>query len=262
MEYQEPIYAQHWLSCRNHDIMHVYQAKLEDLEEDAIYKFLKIQKTEKENSNFVELLLANNLATLKDGFVYPTVAGVLLFSKQTRKCMPDTKIICMQFKGQKRIMGLQSCEGTLIEQFNESLKFIVSKLDQSYVTPFSKKEKNLEVPEVAIREALLNAIIHRNYDIEEPIKISIYKDRIEIISPGAFLYPMVMNMASVGPAYIRNSVIVRFFRALGYVTAFGFGISTIFRSFTEWELKQPQIIELENCILCILPRPLKKILTK
>jgi ATP-dependent DNA helicase RecG len=112
----------------------------------------------------------------------------------------------------------------------------------------------LEIPPIAIREALLNAIVHRNYHLMAPTKIAIYENRIKIFSPGQFPGPLDLNNLRAGITYIRNPVICKIFREAGYVEKIGSGLIAIFDSYQKQKLEDPQLIEGENYVKCILPR--------
>jgi ATP-dependent DNA helicase RecG len=117
-----------------------------------------------------------------------------------------------------------------------------------------RKEK-LEIPEVAFREALLNLIVHRNYHLPSPSKIVIYDDRIELFSPGNFWGPLKTDQLLKGITYLRNPAICKVFRELGLVEKMGTGFIQIFKSYEDWGLEKPQVIEGDNFVKCILPRP-------
>lgn len=108
---------------------------------------------------------------------------------------------------------------------------------------------------------MLNAIVHRNYHIKAPIKVAIYENRIEVFSPGDFPGPLNSQNLRMGLTYIRNIAICKIFREAGYIEKLGSGFISVFRSYEKRGLKEPQIIEGENFVKCILPReisPVKK----
>ena len=109
------------------------------------------------------------------------------------------------------------------------------------------------------REALLNAIVHRNYHIKAPIKIAIYENRVEIFSPGQFPGPLDPKNLKTGITYLRNPAICKILRESGYVEKLGSGLITIFESYEKRNLEDPIVIEGENYIKCILPRVLKPV---
>ena len=113
----------------------------------------------------------------------------------------------------------------------------------------------LEIPKTAIREVLLNAIVHRNYHINAPAKVAIYDNRLEIFSPGVFPGPLDVHNLKMGLTYIRNNVICKVFWESGYIEKLGSGFITLFESYEKRDLYPPEVIEGENFIKCVLPRP-------
>lgn len=121
-----------------------------------------------------------------------------------------------------------------------------------------KREEKLEIPEIAVREALLNAIIHRNYHIPTPPKVAIYDDRIEIFSPGLFPGPLNQKNLKLGITYLRNPAMCKIFREADYIEKLGTGIISIFDSYEKYGLEEPKVLEGENFVKTILPRILQK----
>lgn len=88
--------------------------------------------------------------------------------------------------------------------------------------------KTYEIPMAAIREALINAIIHRDYsNFGRDIKVGIYDDALNIVSPGGLPHGITLNEALQGRSEIRNKVLARVFKALGYIEQWGSGIARI-----------------------------------
>lgn len=165
--------------------------------------------------------------------------------------------MCTQFAGNsgRNVVATIDATGTLFEQYDKAYHFIVMHLTRSFVIKGPKRLEQLEIPESAIREALLNAIVHRNYHILGPIKVAIYDNRVEIFSPGVFPGPLNTNNLKMGITYIRNTVICKVFREAGFIEKLGSGFITMFESYEKRKLYPPQVIEGDNFIKCILPRP-------
>ena len=241
------------------DTMPIYHAKEDDLDEKKILQFLNERKeTKKIKSSSHEILSAYELIAEEHALFYPTVGGILLFGKKPQKFLPEAMIICSHFSG---IVGRETiatidCIGTLFEQFETAYNFILSRLNRSFSIRAPKRQEELEIPSDAIREVLLNAIIHRNYHINGPTKISIYNNRIEFFNPGVFLGPLDGHSLKLGLTYIRNNAICKVFREAEYIEKLGSGFITLFNSYEKRGLRPPQVIEGENFIKCILPRPL------
>jgi ATP-dependent DNA helicase RecG len=134
------------------------------------------------------------------------------------------------------------------------MNFIGSTLNTSFKIQGVKRTEQLEIPIEAVREIVINAIVHRNYHISSPIKIAVYDNRIEVFSPGSFPGPIAPAYDNRGMSYTRNSIISRLFREAGYIEKLGSGFITVFDSYNRAGLTKPQIIEGGNFIKCILPR--------
>jgi ATP-dependent DNA helicase RecG len=169
-------------------------------------------------------------------------------------------IICSHFEGTtgRNTIATVDCEGTLFNQFKQAYGFIVSRLYRSFKIEGPQRQEKLEIPEIAIREALLNAIIHRNYHIKGPTKIAIYDNRVEIFSPGLFPGPLDPKNLKTGVTYLRNPFICKVFREAGYAEKLGSGLIAIFDAYAKEGLADPQILEGDNYIKSILPRGQKK----
>ena len=238
------------------DMMPVYKSTENDLEIGLISDFLKSRKIKKEAKISNELLLSYYLIVQEHAHIYATTAGILLFGKNPQHYFTEAMIICSHFKGNEGREALASidCEGTLFNQFERAYDFIVSRLSKSFIINGPKREETLEIPQKAIREALLNMIVHRNYHQKSPSKIAIYENRIEFFSPGTFFGPLDSQNLQLGLSFIRNAAICKAFREAEYIEKMGSGIITIFKTYEERKLKTPSIIEGEGFVKCILPR--------
>ncbi len=242
---------------RSFDIMPVYHSTKDDLDFKNLIDFLNSRKTTKINQISKEILESYNLIVEEHSSIYCSVGGILLFNRNPQKYFPESMIICSHFSGisGRNAIASVDCTGNLFEQFNSAYNFVINKLEKSFSIKNGPKRKEiLEVPEEAIREIILNAIVHRNYHINDPSKIAIYDNRIEIFSPGVFPGPIDIQNLQKGLTYIRNNIICKIFREAGYIEKLGSGFQTLFSSYEKAKLSKPQVIEGENFIKCILPR--------
>ncbi len=236
------------------DVMPIYQAAVEDLDSKKIEKFLEKRTNEIQVSITEEILKAYKLIAEEHAHTYPSVCGLLLFGKKVDYWLPEAMIICSHFSGisGREAIATRDCTGTLFEQFSNAYEFILSQINKSFTIRQPKREEKCEIPEVAIRELLLNAIIHRNYYLRAPIKVAIFQNRIEIFSPGGF--PTPFASLKLGLTDVRNMAICKIFRESGYIEKLGSGILTAFEAYEKWGLPEPSIIDGENFVKCILPR--------
>lgn len=236
------------------DVMPIYQAAIEELDSNKISKFLEKRAGEAKISITEEVLKAYKLIVEEHAHTYASVCGLLLFGKRVDYWFSEAMIICTHFSGVsgREVIATRDCTGTLFEQFSNAYEFVLSQINKSFTIREPKREEKLEIPEVAIRELLLNAIIHRNYHLRAPVKIAIYRDRIEIFSPGGF--PTPFASMKLGLTDVRNMAICKIFRESGYIEKLGTGIITAFEAYEKWGLPEPTIIDGENFVKCILPR--------
>lgn len=161
----------------------------------------------------------------------PSNAGVILFGKPEIRghYFADARISCARFKGIDKVSFIdrQEVEGSPIEALDVVLKFISRNTSLGGVIRSLKREDIPEFPPIAVREALLNAIIHGNYALSGRVMVAIYDDRLEIQSSGMFPYGMTMAHFISGVSHIRNRVIARVFRELGLIEEWGSGYRRI-----------------------------------
>ena len=181
---------------------------------------------------------------------------MLLFGKSPQQFLSEAYILCCYFSDFKdrEAIASRTCKGTLFEQFNESFEFIMERMNKSFKIENRKRQEHWEIPPIAIREVLMNAILHRNYHINAPIKISIYSDRIEFFSPGGLPGPIDTAALESGITYVRNTSIAKILWEARYIEKMGSGFITLFKSYRKEGLLPPEVLEGTNFVKCILPR--------
>lgn len=246
-----------------------YQSSRKDLDDKKIGAFInsrlnqsnnkKIRSKEDKNKCSDAILQAYHFLGKEHAKCLATNAGLLLFGKRPQHYFSEAMIICTHFRGAsgRDVVATIDCEGTLFEQFESAFAFLISRLSRSFIIKGAKREETLEIPEEAIREALLNAIVHRNYHQLSPMRISIYDDCVEILSPGTFPGPLDATGMKAGLTFLRNPLICRIFREAGYIEKMGTGLLIIFNSYEKRGLIEPQIFEVNSFVKCILPRKSK-----
>lgn len=128
-----------------------------------------------------------NLLAKKDEKIYPTVAGMLLFPQKEYIEYDFAQIKCAHFKGNTKNIFIDKAEfrGSIIDQIESALKFLKSNIKLAAVIGDVYREEKYEYPLPALREAIVNAVTHRNYLLKgQNIKVAVFDNRIEISSPG------------------------------------------------------------------------------
>ena len=117
----------------------------------------------------------------------------------------------------------------------------------------SNRKKVEKIPEEAFREAIANALIHRTWDMESEIRVSMFDDRIEIVSPGGLPAGITEDEYLAGKlSVLRNRILANVFYRLGFVEIFGTGITRIKQLYKDG-LSKPDFEVSENTIKTVLP---------
>lgn len=162
----------------------------------------------------------------------PTNALILLSDDEVRKQLfPYAKIECARFKG--TIPGNFIDQKTIDEnigiQAEQAYQFVLRHISEGSVdyTGVFRKDR-WEYPVIAIREAIRNAVIHRDYSLTGmDIKIAIFDDKLEITSPGKLLPSVDFNDMEAGQSDIRNKVLAPVFKKMGIIEQWGNGLRLI-----------------------------------
>lgn len=177
----------------------------------------------------------------ENGKLYPSNGLLVLLGK-----FENVRIKCGRFKGTTMDVFLDRKEydGDLFTQLEDAEKFIKNHIKLSSEIKRLQREDQYELPVEAIREGLINAVVHRDYSIDgRDIKIGIYDDMVNIVSPGSFPSTITQEDLLEGRSEIRNKVIARVFKELNYIEQWGSGIRRIKSSCKNRGLKEPQIVE-------------------
>lgn len=182
-----------------------------------------------------------------------TLFGLLALSNEDtlqNLTAPTVNIAVTQYSGTEKVNPTDIAEvslddkkffGNVVQQFEESLKFLLTKLPTKGKIEIKtgKRRDYLAVPEIAIREILANAIVHRDYSTyRSRIQIDIYKDRIEFVNPGCSLIPL--EQIEKSHSETRNPLLMNFLRDLSITEQRGRGIPTIKASLKKAGLPYPK----------------------
>jgi predicted HTH transcriptional regulator len=179
--------------------------------------------------------------------VVPSIGGILLFGINKEDILPDARIKCARFKGTNSTEFLDNLEtgSGLINAVDEVIEFIRRHTRQGLEIGATSHKVIPEYPEIALREAVINAIVHADYAIKGmSIRVGIYDDRIEISNPGSLPFGISMENIFSGISKLRNRVIGRVFHELRLIEQWGTGISRIKETCHIANLPEPRFEEL------------------
>ena len=164
----------------------------------------------------------------------------------------NTNINCARFKGKTMDIFLDKKEftGDIFSKIENIQMFLSNHLNISSKFENFQRKDILEIPMLALREGIINAIVHRDYSNQgRDIKIGIYDDVVEIISPGGLPSTLTIEQIYSGRSEIRNKVLARIFKELNFIEKWGSGINRMINLCKEVNLKVPEIKETGDSIV-------------
>jgi len=212
--------------------------------------FLKMKSIFEEKKNIQikeDHLFMFNLLAKRDEKIYPTVAGMLLFPQKEYIEYDFAQIKCAHFKGNTKDIFIDKAEfrGSIIDQIESAIKFLKSNIKLSAIIGDVYREEKYEYPIPALREAIINAVTHRNYLLKgQNIKVAIFDNRIEVTSPGEL--PAGFSVDDIGKtdfSKLRNLTIGRIFSELKIIEQWGRGFSNIIEFCKQYENIVPEFKE-------------------
>ena len=181
------------------------------------------------------------------GRQYPSRGAVVLFGKQRRAVFPDAVIRCARFKGEDttRFIDKTEIDEYLPRAVESTLSFIERHTADRPVIGRIRRRDVPEYPPAAIREAVINAIVHADYSIGGMnTSVAVFSDRIEITNPGMLPFGLTIESVLSGVSRLRNRVIGRVFRELGLIEQWGSGIGRMISACDEAGIAAPLFEEL------------------
>ena len=233
-------------------------ASLEDIEEDKVRWYLErreeIRKVKKpEKMDMGTLLLNIGAAKKVNSEIKPTNAGLLFFGKNPQRFVLQSQLRSARFAGRtmtRDFLDRLDCSGALWEMVEGSEDFVRKNIRLfGFRTEYSfQRIDKLEYPIKAIREAIINALIHRNYFEPADTRVAIFDDRIEIISPGSFPEGVTPEKPKHVPV---NPVLCQLMYDVGFIEKYGSGIYMINELCEEWGIPRPEydLSEIETKVI-------------
>ena len=153
-------------------------------------------------------------------------AGVLFFSHKSSRFFLNSIITCVLYggKSKSKILDKQDFGDDFISNFNNAVIFALKTLRTEYIIEKVERKEQPEIPEIVLRELIINAMTHREYFSEGRVLIEIFSDRFEISNPGGLLF----RKSDLGKISLsRNPLLVDLVHRLRFVERIGSGIIRI-----------------------------------
>jgi ATP-dependent DNA helicase RecG len=199
--------------------------------------------------------LLTNWALLSGG--HPTVAGLLLFGWEPQRHLPYAEISAARFLGREASLDpsdRKDLRGRLLEVIEQAERFLNIHLRTAHEIRGFEPERKPELPAEALREAIVNAVAHRDYTVHGPIRLFVFDDRIEVHTPGQPPNTVTEEGMRAGVHVVRNPRIYARLSDAGLVTRAGTGVRRMIRLVKEATGKDVGIAVSEFEVLFTIPR--------
>ena len=217
-------------------------ANFDDINRKKVRWYLKQREEARNISKEIKIpikKLLRNIKALKDD--RPTNAGILFFGKFPQKFLPNARLRVIRFKGTKVIdptLDTANCEGTIWETINiaedvirKNIRLLGERTEKSF-----RREVKFEYPMKALREAMINALIHRDYFETGDVRVFIFDNRVEVINPGTFPKGVSPKNPKHRPV---NEILCQLIYDIGFIEKYGSGIYMMKNLSKEWGNKEP-----------------------
>lgn len=219
---------------------------------------------EGDEETWQRLLINTDLMVEDRGRAIPTVGAIILFGLNPHRYLPQTGITAVAYPGTIKdyaakeraaphgaAAALLSVSGEVVESglIEQAMEFVRRNIRvEAWIDKGGRRQERWEYPLEAVREAVVNAIAHRDYTIAvTDIELSIYADRLEVISPGRLPNTVTVEKMRAGYRASRNELIKEILRDYRYVEATGLGVPRkIIQGMRTHNGTEPDLVEQED----------------
>ena len=239
-------------------------AKAADLDADRMADFLRVARARRglplpEGTPPKSLLEHLDLA---DDAGRVTNAAVLLFGRRPQRFFPASEVKCCQFYGtrvEKPMSSLQIYKGDVFQLVDAATDFVMGRIDNWVGTRSSGRTAEVptkfELPQEAVKEAIVNAVCHRDYTSLASVQVMLFRDRLEIWSPGPLPRGMTVEKLTRPHRSIPvNPLLAQAMYLKGYVEKAGTGTEDMADLCRRWGLPPPEFV-LDDDFKVVLRRP-------
>ncbi|MBQ8178640.1 MAG: putative DNA binding domain-containing protein [Clostridia bacterium] len=237
---------------------------MEHLDESLLYQYLVNLRLERPNTRTLsnEKLLSL-MGLVKEGV--PTLASIMCFSNYPQALYPQLCITAVVVPGKtmgeitsngQRFIDNKKIEGTIPQMVDGAVAFVAKNMKNG--VRFDRQGKRIESPEyplTAVREVVLNALVHRDYSVYTegmPVRIEMYEDRLEVVNAGGLYGAIDIDELGRVHADTRNKGLVAALETINAVENRYSGIPTIRREMYELNLAEPKFIDKKGLFKVVL----------
>jgi len=247
------------------DLKPIMNSGLNDLNLNILQNYLSIIQHDDipamdEQDAWRNLLLNLDILTESEANPVATVAGLLLFGSASKRKLPQSGITATAYPGIEKdyntvdeeeihgpLVSRKSASGTFLDKgvIDRGVDFVERNMGSSAQLNSGKRERKPAIPMDAVRESIVNAVAHRDYAIfGTDIEISLYQDRLEVISPGRLPNGATVSKMKEGFRATRNPLLKDILRDYDYIEHRGMGVRRkIIESMRKHNHKEPDLVE-------------------
>lgn len=212
--------------------------------------FAPVRKLSRKHLESLHLLVPHQ------GRMVPSNAAILLFGKERAAHFPDAWIQAGRFSGTTRtnIVDSREFHDSPVRAVVEAMEFVRKHAQLAYRIEGARHDKRWSLPLAAIREAVVNAVVHADYSQRgAPLRVLIFDDRVIVESPGLLPFGLTIEDIQNGVSRLRNRVIGRVFKELGLIEQWGSGVGRMIDACREGGLPLPRFEESGLCFQVTFP---------
>lgn len=207
-----------------------------DLDIDYFKAFFERNFGESVESQEVPLpILLENMNLMKDGVL--NISGALLFAKNPSIRLPVFIVKAVCFPGteihEEKYLDSQDITGKIADIYQKSISFILGNIKHIQKDRSVNAPGEPEIPRIVLEELIANALIHRYYFVSAPVRIFIFEDRVEIISPGHLPNNLTVENIKRGNSIIRNPILASYATRILPYRGLGSGIVRALRAYPD-----------------------------
>lgn len=234
-------------------------AKLDDIDPEKVRRFLSRARSERQweidAQTPVEQAL-RQLNLMKNGQL--TIAALLLFGKNPQRFLLQAKLRCARFKGTDEVsfIDMKVIEGDIVQQVEDVMAFVQRNTSMAVkIEAKLARTEQWEYPLEAVREAVTNAVCHRDYADSGNVVVKIFDDRLEVANPGGLPAGMtVEDLKQPHESKPRNKLVADAFFLIKYIEQFGTGIRRIIDDCREAGVPEPKFESRSDAFRTVFPR--------
>ena len=226
------------------------KASLDDLDPEQMGWFIRTARNARDfpltEGTSTEVLLGH--LNLLNG-ERPTNAAVLAFGKAPQQFLISSDIKCAHFHGTevaKPIPSYQIYKGTAFQLVDHAVDFVLSKINLSVGTRAESTQApvSYEIPKEVVREAIVNAVAHRDYTSNASVQVMLFSDRLEVLNPGRLPLALTLEqLRETHPSVPNNRLLARSLYLAQYIEEMGTGTLDMIRRCRDANLREPEFTD-------------------